>query len=153
MKIALRPSLKARALRLLSRREHSRTELVRKLARFEEQPGSLLLALDELQAKGLISEQRVIASVLHRQTGKFGVARIRQKLQALGLEPEAVGLAIGSLQASEAERALAVWQKKFGAPPANAQDAAKQMRFLLARGFGADIARRIIAGPWLEAQD
>ncbi len=153
MKPALQPSLKARALRLISMREHSRTELVRKLARFEEQPGSLLLALDDLQAKGLISEQRVIASVLHRQAGKFGGARIRQALQALGLESEAIGLAIGSLQGSEAERAQAVWQKKFGAPPADAQAAAKQMRFLLARGFGADIARRIVTGPYLPSQE
>ncbi|NDE42232.1 MAG: regulatory protein RecX, partial [Betaproteobacteria bacterium] len=104
-------------------------------------------------AKGLISEQRVIASVLHRQAGKFGGARIRQALQALGLESEAIGLAIGSLQGSEAERAQAVWQKKFGAPPADAQAAAKQMRFLLARGFGADIARRIVAGPYLASQE
>ncbi len=153
MKPALQPSLKARALRLISMREHSRTELVRKLARFEEQPGSLLLALDDLQAKGLISEQRVIASVLHRQAGKFGGARIRQALQALGLESEAIGLAIGSLQGSEAERAQAVWQKKFGSPATDAQSAAKQMRFLLARGFGADIARRIVAGPYLASQE
>lgn len=117
MKPALQPSLKARALRLISMREHSRTELVRKLARFEEQPGSLLLALDDLQAKGLISEQRVIASVLHRQAGKFGGARIRQALQALGLESEAIGLAIGSLQGSEAERAQAVWQKNSARRP------------------------------------
>ena len=53
------PSLKGRALRLLSGREHSRLELERKLAPFEEEPGSLAAALDELQAKGFISEQRV----------------------------------------------------------------------------------------------
>ena len=50
------PSLKGRALRLLSGREHSRPELERKLQRFEEEPGSLALALDELAAKGFISE-------------------------------------------------------------------------------------------------
>ena len=135
MKPALQPSLKARALRLISMREHSRTELVRKLARFEEQPGSLLLALDDLQAKGLISEQRVIASVLHRQAGKFGGARIRQTLQALGLESEAIGLAIGSLQGSEAERAQAVWQKKIRLASNRCAVRSKTNAFFVGPGF------------------
>ena len=39
-------SLKGRALRLLGAREHSRAELERKLASFEEEPGSLAEALD-----------------------------------------------------------------------------------------------------------
>ena len=50
------PSLKGRALRLLSGREHSRAELERKLQPFEEEPGSLAAALDELQSKGFINE-------------------------------------------------------------------------------------------------
>ena len=45
------PSLKGRALRLLSGREHSRLELERKLAQFEEEPGSLAAALDDLQER------------------------------------------------------------------------------------------------------
>jgi len=50
------PSLKGRALRLLSQREHSRGELERKLARYEEEPGTLKAALDELAAKVLRSD-------------------------------------------------------------------------------------------------
>ena len=38
-------SLTGRALRLLSAREHSRAELERKLARFEEEPGALARVL------------------------------------------------------------------------------------------------------------
>ena len=41
-------SLKGRALRLLGAREHSRVELERKLAVYEEEPGSLAKALDAL---------------------------------------------------------------------------------------------------------
>ena len=52
-------SLKGRALRLLSGREHSRAELERKLASREEEPGQLHRVLDELQAKGFIDHQRV----------------------------------------------------------------------------------------------
>ena len=60
-------SLKGRALRLLSAREHSRAELERRLAQFEEEPGTLAKALDALQAKGFINDQRVIESVLNRR--------------------------------------------------------------------------------------
>ena len=139
------PSLKGRALRLLSGREHSRTELERKLKSFETEPGTLGQALDELEAKGFISEQRVIESVLNRRAAKLGTARIRQELQGKGLDPQAVSAALTSLQTSERARALDVWRKKFGAPPQDAQAAAKQMRFLAARGFGAEIIRRVVS--------
>ena len=140
-------SLKGRALRLLSGREHSRTELERKLARFAEEPGTLTRLLDELQAQGFISEQRVIESVLHRRAAKLGTARIKHELQGKGLDPQAVALAMAELKLSEDERALAVWQKKFGVAPAPPLEAARQIRFLAARGFGTEAIRRIVKGP------
>ncbi|MFT4192961.1 MAG: recombination regulator RecX, partial [Comamonas sp.] len=56
------PSIKGRALRYLAAREHSRLELARKLAPYEQEPGEIEAALDALQAKGYISEERVAAS-------------------------------------------------------------------------------------------
>jgi regulatory protein len=139
-------SLKGRALRLLSSREHSRAELERKLARYEEVAGTLAQALDELQAKDFINEQRVVESVVHRRAGKLGSARIRQELNDKGLDPEAVAHAVEQLRATEVERARAVWRKKFAAPPADAAERGKQMRFLASRGFGGDAIRRVVAG-------
>ena len=83
----MQPSLTGRALRLLSGREHSRAELERKLQQFEEEPGRLAKVLDELQAKDFINEQRVVESVVHRRAAKLGASRIKQELQAKGLEP------------------------------------------------------------------
>ena len=102
------PSLKGRALRLLSGREYSRLELQRKLATFEEEPGSLAAALDDLQAKGFISEQRVLESVVNRRVGKLGAARIKQELQTKGLAPEAVAQAVSELRTTEVARAREV---------------------------------------------
>ena len=141
-----KPSLKARALRLLSGREYSRSELQRKLEGFEEEPGTLSLALDDLQAKGFINEARVIESVIHRRAGKLGLMRIRQELQGKGLDPEAVAQALGGLKTSERERAQEVWRKKFGVAPSDARDAAKQMRFLASRGFGGEVIRQTVQG-------
>lgn len=150
---ANQPSLTGRALRLLSGREYSRAELERKLASFEDVPGSLAQTLDALQAKGFISEQRVIESVLHRRAGKLGGARLRQELQGKGLDPEAVGTALAQLMGSEDERALAVWRKKFGVLPADAQAAARQMRFLATRGFATETIRRVVSGRMAEDLD
>ena len=152
-------------MRLLSGREYSRTELERKLKTHEESPGLLAKALDELQAKGFISEQRVLDSVIHRRSAKLGAARIRQELQNKGLDSDAVKVAIHSLQATEFERAHAIWCKKFGATAAavdsddsdasevaagtwatpGAAERGKQIRFLMARGFSSDTIRRVMA--------
>ena len=139
-------SLKGRALRLLSGREYSRAELERKLAEFEEEPGALAKALDELQAKGFISEQRVVESVLHRRSAKLGTSRIRQELQSKGLDREVVDQAVEQLRATEVDRAREVWRKKFGVPPSDAAERGKQMRFLASRGFGGDAIHKVVAG-------
>ncbi|OQW88718.1 MAG: recombination regulator RecX [Rhodoferax ferrireducens] len=140
------PSLKGRALRLLSGREHSRQELERKLSPYEEEPGSLAAALDELQAKGFISEQRVLESVVNRRSAKLGAARIKHELQGKGLDPQAVAEAMADLRSTELARAHEVWRKKFGQPPEDAAQRAKQMRFLASRGFAGDTINRVVAG-------
>jgi regulatory protein len=137
-------SLKGRALRLLGLREHSRAELERKLAAREEEPGQLRRVLDELQAKGFIDEQRVLESVLHRRSSLLGAARIRQELQAKGLDPQMVARAVEGLRSSELQRAREVWRKKFGEVPADARERGKQARFLAARGFGAEVIARVL---------
>ena len=145
-KPALQPSLKGRALRLLSQREHSRLELERKLAEHETEPGQLAKALDALQAKGFISEERVIESVIHRRAGKLGTTRVRQELAAKGLTGEAVAEALELLRGTELERAREVWRRKFGEPATDPKDKARQIRFLVSRGFAAEVVRKVVQG-------
>jgi regulatory protein len=153
-------SLKGRALRLLSGREYSRAELVKKLSQFETAPGELDKALDELQAKDFINEQRVVDSVLHRRSAKLGTARIKQELQSKGLDAGAVLDAVDLLKSTEIERAREVWRKKFGksadeAPPVriSATERGKQMRFLMSRGFGSEAIRKVISGSFEELEE
>ena len=148
------PSLKARALQLLSQREHSRPELERKLrwrpgvdgdeTAAEHHAQLLAAVLDELQAKGFIHEERVADSVLHRRAAKWGASRVRQELQAKGLSDAVVQEAVSSLRDTELERAAEVWRKKFGQPTTTPSEQARQMRFLAARGFAADVVRRVV---------
>jgi len=137
-------SLKGRALKLLAAREHSRAELQRKLQPLEESPGQIARLLDELQARGFLDEQRVVDALLHRRAPRLGSARVRQELLARGLPAAAVQQATADLRSTELARARAVWDKKFGQPAADAAGRARQMRFLIARGFAAEAVRRVV---------
>lgn len=139
-------SLKGRALRYLSQREHSRSELERKLAKHSQDAGDVARILDELQSRGFIDHARVAESLVHRKSGKLGALRIRQELQARGVEPCLVNATVARLRASEVERAREVWRRKFDAPPQDAGERAKQARFLAARGFDGDVIARVIKG-------
>ena len=142
-------SLKGRALRYLAAREHSRAELATKLSRHvgpEDDPDAVARVLDELAAKGFIDEARVAESVLHRRAGRLGGARVLQELRAKGLPDEVVADAAAQLRSTEMARAQAVWRRKFGQPPADAAERARQLRFLAARGFSGDVARRALGG-------
>lgn len=149
-KPGFQPSLKGRALRLLSQREHSRAELERKLAPHEEVPGELAKALDELQARDFINDGRAVDSLVNRRAGKLGSARIRQELANKGLSGEAVAEALENLKDTELSRAQEVWRKKFGSPPKDPQEKAKHMRFLITRGFNAEVVRRVVKGDGLD---
>jgi regulatory protein len=140
-------SVKGRALKLLASREYSRLELERKLAAKEPDPGEIRQALDELQAKGFLDEQRVVDSLVHRRGGRLGAGRIRQELQAKGIDAERVAVAVASLNATEFERAREVWRRKFGVLPEDAAQRAKQARFLAARGFSGEVVRRVLNTP------
>lgn len=137
-------SLKARALRLLARREHSRQELARKLTAHAESRQDLEQVLDELSARGWLSTERFIESLVNRKAARFGTERIRQELRSQGLGGETSAAALAALRASEAERAQALWQRRFQQPATSPQERARQARFLAGRGFSAEVIRRIV---------
>lgn len=146
-------TLKGRALRYLSQREHSRAELQRKLARVvEDSPehgaaaDRITRVLDELAARGLLSEQRAAEALVAAKSARFGTRRLQQTLRQRGVDPEAAAAALAGVEASEAERARAVWQRRFGTPAQDPAERARQARFLAGRGFAAEVIRRIVRG-------
>ncbi len=144
-----RISLKSRALRYLAAREHSRAELAVKLSRHvtqDDAPDAVERVLDDLMSKGFINEARVAESVLHRRATRLGTARVMQELRAKGLPEQVMAEAAEQLRATELLRAREVWRRKFGQPPADAAERARQLRFLAGRGFGGDTARRVLGG-------
>lgn len=139
-------SLRARALRLLARREHSRRELERKLAVHAGDPAELGRVLDELEALGWLSERRVVEQVVHARRTRFGARRIERELLDKGISADAVAAALPGLRESELAAARAVWAKKFGRLPRTPAERARQARFLQGRGFALDVIMKVIEG-------
>lgn len=141
-------SLKARALRLLARRDYTRAELVQRLAPHAADEAELQAVLDECARRGWLDEARAVEAHLHRRAARWGSARVQAELRARGVaDAELLQAAQQQLAATEAERAQAVWQQRFGRPPADAAERARQLRFLLARGFAPELVRRIVPRP------
>ena len=138
-------SLKARAVALLSRREHSRLELTRKLAAHAESAEQLARMLDDLVREGWLSDARYAQSLVHRRAVTHGATRIAAELRQSGVADEAIAEIRDTLRDTELERARVVWQKRFGAAPLPDRQAfAKQARFLAGRGFGHDVIYRVL---------
>ena len=138
------PSLKMRAVGYLSRREHAREELARKLAPHAEDPAEVDAVLDALEKEGWLSTERFAQSLVHRRASRQGAARIVQELRQHGVDDTQVAELREQLRATEYERALEVWKKRFDAKPEDRAAYAKQARFLASRGFAHDVIRRIL---------
>ncbi|HXF67962.1 MAG TPA: recombination regulator RecX [Burkholderiales bacterium] len=139
-------TLRTRALRLLARREHSRAELARKLAPHSEDPAQLERVLDELQARGWLSERRLAEQIVHARRARYGARRIERELVEKGVAREVLAEALPELRRGELDAARGVWKKKFGRQPRSAAERARQVRFLQGRGFGLDVILKIVKG-------
>lgn len=145
-------SLRARALQYLSRREYGRAELRGKLLPhvqadedFEQvSTVGLDALLDDLVARGWLSDERAAAQLVHAKRSRFGTQRITHELRQKGITEELISAALPELKGSELEAARSVWQRKFGALPQDAREKARQMRFLQSRGFGLEVIFQIL---------
>lgn len=139
------------AVAQLARREHSRAELRNKLRRrlgSEAEPADVAAQvetiLEALQAKGLLSDTRFAAVLTRSRAERFGAARIRYEMREHELPDDVVRPAIEELKATEETRAREVWKRRFGEPPADATERARQMRFLAARGFSIAVVLKVV---------
>lgn len=145
-------SLKGRALALLAQREQSRLELRRKLLRHlaraepdaAEPEAAVDAVLDQLEAADLLSAERFVESRIHARSSRFGARRIQAELAQHGLALPAEAAA--TLRVSELDRAADVRARRFAEPPADADERARQSRFLVARGFAPETVHRLMRG-------
>lgn len=128
--------LKARALRCLVRREHSRAELVRKLTPHAESDEALNAVVDLLLSKKQLSDERFADERARSLSRKYGAAKIRQDLKARGVADELIARVSSE---GELERAQAILARKYRAPATTREERARRARFLQGRGFSLEV--------------
>ncbi len=133
--------LQRRALRLLARREHTRAELARKLAPHSDSSPAIQSLIENLQSRGLLSEERYAEARAHRLSRKFGAVRIRRELIAKGVAAETAAQLAADLRKSELERARSVLGRKYKTGATSPRERVRRMRFLYARGFSEEVIR------------
>ncbi|MBU1223128.1 MAG: recombination regulator RecX [Gammaproteobacteria bacterium] len=138
--------LRERALRLLARREHCRAEITRKLGAAGFAIEDIAPLLDEFEQKNWLSDQRFAESYVADHRARAGSVKLAYDLRQRGVRDDVIEAVLGDNRDSELDRAREVWNKKFGTPPVDAAEKAKQMRFLQSRGFTSETIKRAISG-------
>ena len=133
--------LKARALRYLVRREHSRDELARKLAPYAESNEILEGVLRELESRKQLSNERFAEERARWLARKYGAARIRHDLKTKGISEAASDRAVAELD--DMAKAKEILARKYREPATTREERAKRARFLQSRGYSYDTIRAL----------
>jgi len=131
-------------MRFLARREYSRTELHSKLLPHVQEGEDLDAVLDELVARGWLSDVRATTQLVHAKRSRFGAQRIAYELRQKGIPENLINEALPELKESELDTANEVWQRKFGKIAQDAKEQGKQIRFLQSRGFSMDVIFKVL---------
>ena len=141
-----RSPIELRALRYLAQREYSRRELAQKLSadRDAREPAELSAVLDQLEQQGYLSDARMAEQVARTRRSRFGSQRIVHELKSKGVADGLIHTVLPGLKETELEAALQVWRKKFDHPPATREERAKQIRFMMNRGFSMETITQVL---------
>jgi regulatory protein len=143
-------SLLGRGIRYLSMREHSEAEIRKKLHPYAENEEELNHVILQLKSKNFLSNERFSDSLIYKKANTLGSHRIAYELRQHDLDPEIISKHLVNLNKSESRRAYDVWLKKFGTLAKEPKDLAKQIRFMVSRGFDQELVYRIVRGKTLE---
>lgn len=121
----------------LARREHSHSELLKKLRQKQFSEPDIQQVLNKLQQQGLQSDARFAENYTHyRRNRGYGPIRIRAELLERGLTEEFIEDHLKITDNAWFNAAYQLWQKRFkGVTPTDFKTRAQQMRFLYYRGF------------------
>ncbi len=134
--------LRARALALLARREHSAGELQRKLQPYVEEGDDLQALIQDFIQRGWISDERFAELVVNAKQKRYGSLKLAHALREKGVADALIAQA--TEEVDDVANARMIWQKKFREAPASREEWAKQARFLQSRGFGFDVIKKVL---------
>lgn len=141
--------LMKRALDALSRRDHSRKELERKLLRGEDDPDALEKVrgiLDKLEEAGYLSDERFAKTRVSLRQKTLGDRRLRYELKRDGIKGGALANAMESISEPEPVRCLLVWRRRWSELPEDRKERDRQVRYLMYRGFSLSSINKVLRG-------
>ncbi|MDC6460969.1 regulatory protein RecX, partial [Gammaproteobacteria bacterium] len=135
-----------KALDLVSRREHSRHELMQKLdKRYPNSTPIIEDALDKLETNKILDDERFAEMYLNSRARKgFGPKKIEMELHSKKVDSFFISNAVEAYE-NWLENAQRELKKKFkDQKPTDYQSKMKQKQFLFTRGFSSPIIDKIL---------
>lgn len=128
----------ARAVDLLSRRDHARADLRRKLLAKDHEPQEVDEAIRRVEELGLHDEVRSCQGLarFYATHRGYGPIKVRRRLRQMGFAQDLVNRSVDGLTVDWDASCRNVAEKKAH------KGRAAVMRFLVSRGFPPSIARR-----------
>jgi regulatory protein len=141
-------SIRATAIRMLARREYARAELRERLAHRGADAAEVTRVLDELEQLGYLSDARFAQMLVTQKAGRYGKRAIAHALTQRRVASPAAQTALDALKnVDEVADASALRERRFGSLPRDERDRARQIRFLIARGYSLAIALKVVGRP------
>ena len=78
--------------------------------------------------------------------GRYSRRRIAEELKAKGVARSDIDTALAGADIDDEAALRALWQRRFGRPPENEREKARQVRFLQARGFALSAILKLLRG-------
>ena len=105
------------------------------------------VVLDEIAALGYLSDTRFAKALVGQKSGAMSKRSISASLKAKGVDADVASAALAASDVDDQDAMVALWLRKFGAPPANDREKARQVRFLQSRGFGLSAIFKLLRDP------
>jgi regulatory protein len=148
------PTARAAALRLLARRDYSRSELEYRLRTRGIAASDIARTLDDFERLGYLSDARYAEALVRQRAGHLGSRAIAANLRERGIGADDANDALQSLaERDELADAQALWSRRFGRPPTDDRDKARQLRFIVARGYSLSIAFKVLKAAGTACDD
>ena len=137
----------ARCYRHLGRREHSAAELRRRLERARLPVAVIDEAIAIVTEQGYLDDARYarLTAEDRRAIDGWGVERIRDRLEAAGVERDVIDEALSRFDsASERAAAEALLRRRCTLPLADNRQRQRAFGILIQRGFDSDLAYEVV---------
>jgi regulatory protein len=85
--------------------------------------------------------------VVRQKSGGYSKRAIGASLKASGVEGGAVSEALAGVEVDDVDAMAALWRRRFGTPPENDKEKARQVRFLQSRGFSLSAIFKLLKNP------